>query len=438
MTTTATPTDALVETLLKIERLIATNQLREAAQALNAARASAPNDPRVFLLASRMAEAGGNAQGALDAAQAAMKLAPNWVVAVAELAYLLARQNHMPQAFELARRAVSMAPQDPEVLGRMIEVAHRTQQFPQALVWLQSAVALAPDNVELQRLFARDLAIVGKLPEALALYRALAEAHPADVESITGGLRAALALGDRDSALKFADTLLALDPASEEAAFWHTMARGETPATLPAALVRAQFEPMADLYDLHMVKGLRYTLPYEMAAMIVERYPTRQLNVLDLGCGTGLLGLHLGRIEGALIGVDLTVKMVDLAARHKVYDRFHTVNLLDALRETPEAQYDVISAADVFPYVGALDQAIPNAFRVLKAGGYLMFSIEATQAGQPALVLQPSLLYAHDSAAVQAQCQAAGFDDVLVKPVVLRQENQKPVNGFVVVAHKPA
>ena len=69
-------------------------------------------------------------------------------------------------------------------------------------------------------------------------------------------------------------------------------------------MVRSMYDGFAELYDQHLVAGLKYKLPREVARMITERYPDRKLNVLDLGCGTGLLGACLGRIEGALVGVD--------------------------------------------------------------------------------------------------------------------------------------
>ena len=49
-----------------------------------------------------------------------------------------------------------------------------------------------------------------------------------------------------------------------------------------------------------------------------------------------------------------------------VYDRFHTVNLHDALRDTPEGLYQVITALDVFIYAATLTAAISQ--RVPGAG----------------------------------------------------------------------
>lgn len=166
-------------------------------------------------------------------------------------------------------------------------------------------------------------------------------------------------------------------------------------------------------------------------------HPDKKLNILDLGCGTGLLGVYLGRIDGFLIGVDISKGMIEQAARHGVYDRFHHVNLLDALQDTPDALYQVITALDVFIYTGDISAALADALRILTPGGHLIFSCEAAPEDGPDLVLQATGRYAHRRSHVEALCQAAGVD-VTIEDTVLRHENHAPVHGFVVVAHKGA
>jgi predicted TPR repeat methyltransferase len=130
--------------------------------------------------------------------------------------------------------------------------------------------------------------------------------------------------------------------------------------------------------------------------------------------------------------------MIDQAARHNVYDRFHTVNLHDALRETPDGLYQVIAALDVFIYAGDVTEAIPNALRVLVPGGMMVFSFETAPEQGADLVLQPSGRYAHKRSHIEALCKAAGFASVEVRDTELREENHQPVNGFVVTACKAA
>ncbi|HQP65821.1 MAG TPA: hypothetical protein PK072_04170 [Quisquiliibacterium sp.] len=100
------------------------------------------------------------------------------------------------------------------------------------------------------------------------------------------------------------------------------------------------------------------------------------------------------------------------------------------LGDTPR-RHDLVVAADVFIYVGDLMPVFAGVRRVLEAGGLFVFSVETTDA--PAgIVLLPSLRYAHSDAYVRACAAAHGFTVVDVRPTVLREEQQRPIDGLIV------
>ncbi len=438
MTTSFLPADPIAKRLQTVQHLIDTGKLSEASERLIAVAKSAQFDPRVYLIGMRLADAVGNPQRAEDAVRRAVQLTPEWPVAVTELALLLARQNRFDEAIEQAQQAMKLDGDSPDVVGRVIDVAHRAQRWDLAIPWLLRAEAMAPTNLKIRRLLAEDLRHIGEPGKAVALYDAILGVAPGDAESLLGRTRALLAMGETARAVADTAALLALDPANEEYLYWNALAQGRTPARQPVSMVRQLYDGMADLYDQRVVAGLKYKLPREVADRIKALYPDNKLNVLDLGCGTGLLGASLGRIDGGMIGVELSSGMIEQAARHGVYDRFHNVDLLDALQETPASLYDVIAALDVFIYVGDLTAAIPDAYRVLRGGGHFIFSCETATEDEADLVLRSSQRYAHKASQVEALCRAAGFDEVTLEPMQLRYENMEPVQGFLVTAHKPA
>ena len=438
MTTITSPADSIVKRLQTVQHLIDSGKLSEAAERLAAVAKSAPEEPRVYLIGMRLADAAGNPKKAEDAVRRAVQLTPQWSVAVTELALLLARQNRFDEAIEQANKAMKMDGNNPEVVGRVVDVARRAQRWDLSIPWLLHAESMAPDNLKIRRTLAQDLRSLGEHAKAVAIYDVILGAVPADTEALLGRAQALLALGDKERAAADTAALLALDPASEEYGYWNDLAQGRTPSRQPVQMVRTLYDGMADQYDQRVVAGLKYKLPRDVAARIKQMYPDNKLNVLDLGCGTGLLGACLGRIDGGMIGVELSTAMIDQAARHGVYDRFHNVDLLDALQETPASLYDVIAALDVFIYVGDIAAAIPNAFRVLREGGRFIFSCETAADDEADLVLRPSQRYAHKASHVEAMCRAAGFDEVTLEPMALRYEGLEPVQGFLVIARKPA
>ena len=433
-----TATDPNLKHLNEAREQIAQNDLKNAALTLNKANKQWPQDPRVFMLGGLLAEKSGNIKGAFEALRRSVSLAPDWGPGLLELALLLARQNQFQEAVETAEKVAKLEPKNLQVLAGVIDIAHRAGHTEMAVRHLRRGLELVPGDAMLRRLLARDLSEQGKHEESVAMWTALVAENPADPQALVGRVQACIASGQPAQALADTQALLALAPDDAVYQYYGQLARGETPAQQPAELTRPMFDGMAEFYDMHMVRGLRYQLPKQIADKIIARYPDKKLNVLDLGCGTGLLGVCLGRLDGFLIGVDLSHKMVEQAARHNVYDRFHTVNLHDALRDTPDALYEVITALDVFIYAGDITQAIPDAFRILAPGGQLMFSCETAGETGPDLVLLPSGRYAHKRSHVEALCKAAGFDRLEVEETVLRNENNAPVQGFVVVAHKPA
>ena len=433
-----TTLDPIAQRLQQVQNLARSGKLSEAAETLNGAVKVAPDDPRVYIAGSRLAEASGNPKGAQELMRKAVAVSPYWPVAVTELSFLLARQNQFKDAIEFAERAVQLDGDNFEVLGRVIDVAHRAQNMELAMKWLERAIALAPDNRHIRGLLARDLRLCGEHDRSIAVYDGLLASDPKDAPSLLGRIQTRLAMGQREQAVADAQALLAAVPDDEEARFWSEQAFGRTPSRQPASVVRALYDGVADLYDQHVVGDLKYKLPRDVGEKINALYPDNKLNVLDLGCGTGLLGVCLGRIDGALVGVELSPPMINQATRHGVYDRFHNVDLLDALQETPAALYDVIAALDVFVYVGELTAAVPNAVRVLRDGGHFIFSCETAAEDEADMVLRPTQRYAHKASHVEALCRSAGFADISLEPMTLRYENLEPVQGFLVIASRRA
>lgn len=434
----ATTTDPNLKHLQTARTQIAKGDLKAAAQTLNKANQQIPNDPRVIMLGGLMAEKSGNTQGAVELLRRAVSMAPDWGPGMLELALLLARQNQFAQAIEMAEKVAKLEPANTLVLAGVIDIAHRAGHLDMAISHLRRGLQLVPNDPTLRKLLARDLGSQGQHAEAITLWNGIIQDNPSDAEALLGRLQACIASGQPAQGTADAERLLELDPGNTVYAYYASLAHGKTPLHQPPAISQGLFDNMAELYDQHMVRGLKYQLPKQIAEKITVLYPDRKLNILDLGCGTGLLGVFLGQIDGFLIGVDISRKMIEQAARHGVYARFHTVNLLDALQETPDSLYQVITALDAFTYTGDLTQAIPNAYRILVPGGHAMFSCETTNEDGPDLVLQGSNCYAHKRSHVEALCKAAGFESVEVQDTVLRLEDDTPVNGFVVVARKPS
>ncbi len=411
---------------------IASGDLRNAALKLNAANRHDPSDPRVHMLGGLLAEKAGNVNGAFECLRRTVRMAPDWGPGLLELALLLARQSQFSEAVELAQKVHDLEPNNLVVLAGAIDVARLAGHLQMSVRLLRHGLERVPGDVQLTHLLANDLYTMKSYAEALPVWQGLCEAHPDQPEMLLGRARTLIGLHQLTAAQADTSRLLTLDPNNAVFGYFHQLAQGETPKTQPEALTQGIFNDAAASFDQHLVKNLRYQLPKQVAEKLLSDRPDKAFNVLDLGCGTGLLGVCLGRLDGALVGVDLSEKMIAQAARHNVYDKFHTVNVLDALEATPESLYEVIAALDVFIYAGDVTAAVPNSHRILVPGGTLVASFEEAPEDGPDLVILPSGRYAHKRSHVIGLCEAAGFATVDVENTVLRLEDGQPLQGYLV------
>jgi len=429
-----------VKQLQYIERVIGENRLTDAARMLNTLAKTAPQDPRIFLLGSLMAEAANNLDGMLTAAKKAVDLAPGWPVASIRLAGVYSAKGQTSLAVQTAEQAIFEATQDnslaTEYLTRAAAIAVKCQHYPQAALWAEQASAMAPESAQLKHLMAEAQAYNGQYEEAIALYTELLLQEPDNTDFLHDRLLAYINTAQTPLAQQDAERLVALAPDNETFTYYASLLKGETPATQPASVVTRLFDTSAAQFDQHLIGNLQYTLPQDVAQWILDWYPDKKVDVLDLGCGTGLLGASLGPLKGVIVGVDLSTKMIEKAAQRGVYAQFNQVNVLDALQATPDSHYDVITALDVLIYVGDLSTVIPNAHRILAPGGRFVFSYEAAPKKVKTFALQATQRFVHQQDHVNKLLKAAGFSQIQMETRALRLEAGEPVQGFVVTAQK--
>ena len=103
--------------------------------------------------------------------------------------------------------------------------------------------------------------------------------------------------------------------------------------------------------------------------------PSKQLDVLDAGCGTGLCGPLLVPYARRLVGVDLSEGMLALAKEKHVYDAL-IKERVDGSHARPLCSFDVIVSADTLVYFGDLGSVVAAAAAALRPNGLFIFTLE--------------------------------------------------------------
>ncbi|BCW90580.1 Trans-aconitate 2-methyltransferase [Alphaproteobacteria bacterium SO-S41] len=266
---------------------------------------------------------------------------------------------------------------------------------------------LAPSWAEAAVAFGRALAANGALPVAIAEYQralrldrdcapaeiALAEAwaEAGEVEKAEAHLDAAEALGAAVTGLR-----ARLDAM-----------RGA--ARSDAGYVRHLFDQFAVDYDERMRGNLGYRAPEilrDLGVMVAGKL--KKAPTLDLGCGTGLAAPVFKPFATKLTGVDLSPQMIAQAKTGRLYDALEVGDIESWLAET-KARFGRVIAADVLVYLGDLAKVFAGVRRVLKPGGFFLFTVERHE-GVEDFLLQETRRWAHRRGYVETLAAAEGFD----------------------------
>ena len=240
------------------------------------------------------------------------------------------------------------------------------------------------------------------------------------------------------TALRAYETARDLDPEDTLGMLVH-LARLAGDAGLPVlspAYLRALFDGYAGRFERHLVEGLGYCGPALLCAALDADGPRRYGDAIDLGCGTGLMGLALGARVATLTGVDIAPAMLALARRKGVYARLVESGIDAFLAAEPADSADLCVAADVFIYVGALDPVMAGMARVLRPGGRAAFTVQSHDGD--GVVLGADGRYAHADAHIAAAAARAGLTGPTLRPAAVRRERGLDVPGRTVLVDKPS
>jgi predicted TPR repeat methyltransferase len=245
-------------------------------------------------------------------------------------------------------------------------------------------------------------------------------------------------LGEIDEAITIFNEWLDEEPENPIARHMLAACTGrDVPARASDGFVEQTFDSFAASFESKLER-LAYRAPALIAAALKasDDEPSKRLDVLDAGCGTGLCGTLVAPYARRLVGVDLSDGMLAQAKEKAVYDELVKTELTEYLRDTREA-FDLIISADTLVYFGDLEQILFAAAGALRPKGLFIFTLEhAVTAGAGVdYRLEWHGRYSHTSAYVERLLARAGLR-VEIGCAELRMESGRPVAGLVVRAMK--
>lgn len=324
----------------------------------------------------------GNFAAAIGSYRRALALKPDLAEVHCNMGLALQSQGDLNAAVKSYRRALALKPDFAEVHSNLGLVLQAQGDLDAAVASHGRAIAVQPGFADAHYNLGIALKNQGKPDEAVASYRSAIALNPDHAEAY-GSLGNLLRIqGKLDDALACYRHQLRIKPGNAEAQHHIASLTGNSPESAPAQYVEKLFDDYADKFDTHLVQALKYEAPGKLVEFVVKHLaPTAgKWDVLDLGCGTGLVGVAIAPLARQLVGVDLSGRMLEKARERNLYQRLEQLEMVTMMRNEQASSFDVIIAADVFVYLGKLDEIIGEIKRLLRPGGVFAFSVEALAA----------------------------------------------------------
>jgi len=196
---------------------------------------------------------------------------------------------------------------------------------------------------------------------------------------------------------------------------------------------RDLFDRYADFFEDHLLNTLNYKVPFIIKEKLKSLNPPKNSRILDLGCGTGLLGKTLIDVFPNLVGVDISSNMIKETKKKDIYTELY-INDIDTFLLKNEQKFDLIIAPDVFIYITDLQTIFSSVKKSLNPSGYFIFTIEPLKGiTTENCQLEKSGRVSHTVEYVKSLCKNNGFEIIEDEEIILREENKIGQKGVVFI-----
>lgn len=355
----------------------------------------------------------------------AVDLQPDLAEAHQALGMLAFERRHYGEAAAAFRTTLRLSPESAQAALCLGQACYLAADYGAAAAAFDLAerLGLLPEAARANHIRARFFAAIlaGSVDAAVASHRAAGH----DVDTL---LYEAFSLFSAhrltEAAIAVGQARLARNPGDPVQAYLLDALMGRDHRAAPVDYLEKHFDAFAPTFDEKLVKALNYRVP-ERLATLARRARAHAPAILDLGCGTGLAAPALKPMGDRLVGVDIAAGMLAQAAQLGLYDAL-VKEEAGSFLSGKTACFDLVFAADLLIYFGALESLFAAVHQALRPGGLFCLSVE--EAVRDPYMLLSSGRFAH--AADYIRRLAAGRFTILTEEIDgLRLEAHRPVKG---------
>lgn len=438
--------DELTRLLSKAESHLQAGRNKVAISAYRDVIRRFPNSTEAHFQLAVLLHDQGDLDGAVRHFRLLLKQSPKLAEVHFNLGTILASLKRRQEAADAFRRAIELQP-GMAVAHNNLGVALRDLgELELAVESFEAAISLAPRNVAALINLGTTLTKLRRVERAIEVCQLARDVNPNLAEThLAFGLALELS-GRQAEAVQAIDEAVKRKPESREWQYHVAAVRGRGgPAIAPPEYVASLFDAYAAKFDEHLRGKLQYQTPEHIQKAVLSVSPELKSVVLDLGCGTGLCGALFRPTAGRLVGIDLSAEMIRVAADRRIYDDLHVSDIVQYLSSRSD-EFDLVLAADVFVYVGDLQDTFQLVSSSLRSKGIFAFSVEAaddptTEAMETVSLtdgyhLGTTRRYSHSREYVRRTAIASGFAERVCEYATLRAQAGVDVGGWIFVLQR--
>jgi predicted TPR repeat methyltransferase len=348
------------------------------------------------------------------------------------------RAGRLAEAADLIGLAIKASGAVPEFHYNLAVVLKATGRLKDAAASYQRAIAIKPDHVNAHNNLGNVWKALGQTGKARASFAQALAYNPDNIDTHYSLGVLSGELGERDAAARHLRRCLAGDPQDSRGAgiLLAHLGMGEAPERTPEAQLLCLYDVRSRFWD----RETSYFAPQLVADGLRRHAPHTGMDILDIGCGTGLVGAAVRDLAGRLDGVDISPAMLEKAKAKTVYDGLFQADLTSFMAGRANG-YDAVLGAATLIHLGDLQALFRAAASCLRAGGLFVFTLfphEAAMGKDYAVAastrLAQSGCFRHSIAYVQRLAAQTGFSVAeLEEAVHEHDQDDQPVAGLLVV-----
>ena len=275
-------------------------------------------------------------------------------------------------AIEVLHRAISLNDREAG-FHTLLGVALKEQgRLDEAVVSYRRALDLKPDHAEAHNNLANVLRLKGDFKLAIASYERALRCKEDYVEARYNLGNLLFDLQEVDAAEACYRLCIQYDPDDAYGArlLLAKAQKGTLPAQASVAQMRMLYDKKSDTWD----RVGDYRAHILVAEELRKSVSGRRVDVLDAGCGTGLVGEQLKDLTAALTGVDISPAMLAVAQKKQTYAHLFQGDAVAFMKSHPNS-YDGIVSAAMLIHFGDLEPIFTAAHGCLRGDGNFIFTL---------------------------------------------------------------